>query len=236
MELKDKVAVVSGASGGLGWAISRLLLERGVMVFGLARSAEKLAQLSSAYDGFRGIVCDITDEEAVARAASIVQAVTPRVDILINNAGLGRFGPIDQLSSEDWHRQMRTNLDGVYYLTKRFVGPMKQQNVAEGFGGHIVNVASVAGLMGNPNISAYNATKFGLRGMSEALFKELRADGIKVSCIYPGSIETDFFDVAEMPMSKNPMQATDVAATVLHLLEAPDNYLISEVVMRPLRP
>jgi len=113
---------------------------------------------------------------------------------------------------------------------------MKKQNAASGFGGHIVNISSVAGLLGNPGISTYNVTKFGLRGYSEALFKELRNDGIKVSCAYPGSIETEFFEVAGASISSNPMQPEDVSDSVMHLLESPDNHLISEIVMRPLRP
>jgi len=113
---------------------------------------------------------------------------------------------------------------------------MKRQNAESGFGGHVVNIASVAGLMGNPNISTYNATKFGLRGYSDALFKEVREDGIKVSCFYPGSIQTEFFDKAGIPISANPMMPEDISATLVHVLKAPDNYLISEIVMRPLRP
>ena len=90
--------------------------------------------------------------------------------------------------------------------------------------------------MGNAQIGAYNATKFGLRGLSESLMKEVRGDGIKVTCVHPGSIETEFFDAAGISISANPMTAKDVASTVVHVIAAPDNYLISEVMMRPLRP
>jgi short-subunit dehydrogenase len=131
---------------------------------------------------------------------------------------------------------METNLRGVFLCTRAAVPTMKQQNEDSGFGGHIVNIASIAGLIGNPQIGAYNATKFGLRGFSDSLMKELRDDGIKVTCVYPGSIETHFADVADSSVAPNPMQPEDVSATVLHVLEGPDNYLISEVVMRPLRP
>ncbi|GIV60532.1 MAG: hypothetical protein KatS3mg043_1621 [Rhodothermaceae bacterium] len=156
--------------------------------------------------------------------------------MLINNAGLGKFGPVDRLSVEDWDVQVATNLRGVFLCTRAAVPVMKQQNAETGFGGHIVNIASIAGLIGNPNISAYNATKFGLRGFSEALMKELRDDGIKVSCVYPGSIATEFFQTSGSNPAPNAMTAEDVGRTVMHLLETPDNYLISEVVMRPLRP
>ncbi len=159
-----------------------------------------------------------------------------RLDVLINNAGLGKFGPVDRLSLEDWDVQMNTNLRGVFLCTRAAVPVMKRQNAASGFGGHIVNIASIAGLIGNPNISAYNATKFGVRGFSEAIMKELRDDGIKVSCVYPGSIATEFFQTSGGNPSPNAMTAEDVGRTVMHLIETPDNYLISEVVLRPLRP
>ncbi len=95
-----------------------------------------------------------------------------------------------------------------------------------------MNIASVAGLIGNPNLSGYNATKFGLRGFSDALMKELRGFGIKVSCMYPGSIDTEFSATSH----PNMMQAPDVATVLIHLLEMPDNFLIDEIVMRPLNP
>ena len=131
---------------------------------------------------------------------------------------------------------MKTNLRGIFLCTQAAVPIMKRQNEVSGFGGHIVNVASVAGLLGNPVIGAYNVTKFGVRGFSESLMKELREDGIKVTCVYPGSIETDFFEIAEADMSPNPMKVDDVAETILHVIDTPDNYLVSEIVMRPLRP
>lgn len=237
MDLKDKVAVITGASGGLGAALSRVLVGQGAQVYGLARNFSKLNALQEELGAaFHPVVADITQEDQVAAAFSVVKQQGGRIDILINNAGLGRFGPVEQLDRTDWNIQMETNLNGVFFCTRAAVPTMKAQNADTGFGGHIINIASVAGLIGNAQISAYNATKFGLRGFSEALMKELRPDGIKVSCVYPGSIETNFFRVADVPMTPNPMTAADVAATVMHVLQTPDNYLISEVVMRPLRP
>ena len=128
---------------------------------------------------------------------------------------------------------MDVNLSGVFYLTRLIVPLLKNNaNVC-----HIINIASVAGLMGNPSISAYNATKFGLRGFSEALFKELRFDGIKVSCFFPGSIATAFFDEIEaIELHGNMMQPIDVAKTLKYVLETPDNFLINEITMRPINP
>ena len=233
MNLRNKIAVVTGASSGLGSEFARHLVNHGSRVYGLARRLNRLKSLEAEIGSeFKPVECDVTDEASVRDAFSGLD----RVDILINNAGLGRFAPVDGQSKEDWEIQMDTNLTGVYLCTRAAVPLMKAQNQQTGFGGHIVHIASVAGLVGNANLSAYNATKFGLRGFSEATMKELRGDGIKVTCICPGSVATEFSRVAGSSGAPNPMQPEDIATTVIHVLQSPDNYLISEVVMRPLRP
>ncbi len=237
MDLTDAVAVVTGASSGLGTRFSESLIDRGATVCGLARSTDKLEALQDDLgEAFRPISCDVRDEEQVAEAFDTVREESGRIDVLLNNAGLGQFGPVDDLPIDEWDVQMDTNLRGVFLCTREAVPTMREQNEETGFGGHIVNIASIAGLLGNPNLTAYNASKFGLRGFSESLMKEVRDDGIRVTCLYPGSIETNFFDVAGVDMTDNPLQPEDVAATVMHVLESPTNHLISEVVMRPLRP
>ena len=235
MNLQDKVAVVTGASRGLGRAFAEALIARGAQVYGLARNADDLAAVESDFNGaFHPIVCDVRDRAAIRRAFEQIEADAGRCDVLLNNAGLGRFDAVDDLSEADWDAMMDTNVTGLFLCTQAAVPMMKAQNAAHGFGGHIVNIASIAGLLGNPTLSGYNASKFAVRGFSEALMKELREDGIKVTCVYPGSVETHFAD--GRIGSANPVQPESVAATVVHLLEGPDNYLISEVVMRPLRP
>jgi NADP-dependent 3-hydroxy acid dehydrogenase YdfG len=237
MDLTDSVAVVTGASSGLGAHLSRTLAARGATVFGLARSTDKLETLRDEIgDAFHPLSCDVRDEDEVATAFDKVRTTADRLDVLVNNAGLGQFGPVDELSLEEWDVQMDTNVRGVFLCTREAVPTMRQQNEASGFGGHIVNVASIAGLLGNPNLTAYNASKFGVRGFSEALMKEVRGDGIRVTCLYPGSIDTHFFDVAGAEKTDHPLTPEDVSETVCHVLEAPANHLISEVVLRPLRP
>ena len=237
MKLLNKVAVVTGASSGIGLHFSEALSKKRTHVFGLARNLNRLIEIRAQLGNrFHPIECDISKEENVRVAFDLILSQAGRIDILINNAGLGKFGPVDQLPLDEWDIQMNTNLRGVFLCTKAALPQMKKQNKKSGFGGHIINIASVAGLVGNPNLSAYNTTKFGLRGFSEALMKEVREDGIKVTCLYPGSIATRFADVANTQGSPNPMQPEDVAGTVIHVLETPDNYLISEVMMRPLRP
>ncbi len=238
MQLQNAITVVTGASAGLGKAFALALVNEGAHVFGLARSKDKLDALHQTLgDHFHPVACDVTDEKAVEKAfETIHKEGGGRVDVLVNNAGLGVFGPVASLTAEEWDTQMATNLRGVFLCTRAALPPMKAQNKKGGFGGHIVNIASVAGLIGNPQIAAYNTSKFGLRGFSEALMKEVRDDGIRVTCFYPGSIATEFAQTAGSSGSNNPMQAADIAATLVHVLHAPDNYLISEIVMRPLRP
>ena len=237
MNLSDKVVVVTGASSGLGRFFSEALIGKGAQVYGLARSEDKLKALRDRWgEAFHPITCDVREEAQVTQAFEQIEQDAGRIDVLINNAGLGKFGPVDELSREAWDVQVDTNLTGVFLCTRATIPLMKKQNADTGFGGHIVNIASIAGLIGNPRLGAYNATKFGLRGFSEALMKEVREDGIKVSCIYPGSIDTSFGQTAGSSGSPNPMTPEDITATVLHVLETDDNYLISEVVMRPLRP
>ncbi len=237
MELRDKVAVVTGASSGLGRAFAIALVQKGAHVYGLARRVERLNALRDEVGPrFHPIACDVTRANDVEAAFQRIIREAGRLDILINNAGLGRMGPVDALSLEDWDVQMNTNLRGVFLCTRAAVPQMKKQNAETGFGGHIINIASVAGLIGNPNLSAYNATKFGVRGFSEAIMKELRDHGIKVTCVYPGSVATEFFEVSGMRGADRPVTPEQVTQTILHILETDDNYLISEVVIRPLRP
>ena len=237
MDLTDAVAVVTGASKGLGAQLSRMLVDQDAIVYGLARSTDRLDALQNHLGpAFHPVSCDVRKEDRVEAAFDTVDAEAGRLDVLINNAGLGQFGPVDDLDTEAFDVQMDTNVRGVYLCTREAVPTMRAQNDETGFGGHIVNIASIAGLLGNPNISAYNASKFAVRGFSEAVMKEVREDGIRVTCLYPGSVDTSFFDVASTEMTENPLQPEDVAATVQHVLESPTNHLISEVVLRPLRP
>ena len=236
MDLHDAVAVVTGASRGIGRSVSIALAQAGTHVYGMARSAGDLDTLGDALgDRFTPLACDVTDADAVKSAIDGVAKDAGRLDILVANAGLGRFGEVDDLSVDDWTLQVDTNLSGVFYCTRAAVPHMKaQQKAREGeTAGHIVHVASIAGLIGNPKLSAYNATKFGLRGFAEATMKELRPYGIRTTCLYPGSVETDFQDGAGVPANPNAMQPEDLADTILHVLQMPHRTLISEVVLRP---
>lgn len=237
MMLQDKTVVVTGASSGLGRHFSRVLVEKGAVVYGLARREDKLRDLQSDLgDRFRPIRCDVRSEEDVNAAFDRIEAEAEGVDVLVNNAGLGHRNNVVDVTTENWDVLMETNVRGVFLCARRVIPIMARQNAESGFGGHIVNIASIAGLLGNPTLAAYNASKFAVRGFSEALMKEVRGDGIKVTCMYPGSIDTDFSSVSGQQLSKNAMTPADISSTLVHILETDANYLISEIVMRPLRP
>lgn len=234
MDLSSKTAIVTGASSGIGAAFSKALIRKGAVVYGLARSKDKLNNIQSELgDKFIPVVMDVTDHDKIQQWVEDAFDQSRRPDVLINNAGLGYFGNVDELPLDEWHTMINTNLSGIFYMTRLLVPLMKQNSEVC----HIINIASIAGKIGNPQISGYNATKFGVRGFSESLFKELRYDGIKVTCFYPGSIATKFFDnVGDVETHPNMMQPEDVSKLLIDVLETADNFLINEVTMRPLNP
>lgn len=233
MDIKDKIAVITGASSGIGAEFSRKLVNMGATVYGIARSSDRLKRLRETLgSSFIPVEMDITRHKIISAWTDSTFNEKYKPDILINNAGLGLFGPVDELSIDDWETMVNVNVNGIFYLTRKIVPFMKASETHS----HIINIASIAGILGNPNLTGYNATKFAVRGFSEALFKELRYDKIKVSCMFPGSIATSFFDNTGMDTHKNMMQPSDVADTLIHLLQTPDNMLINEIVMRPLNP
>ena len=232
MQLNGKIAIVTGASSGIGAEFSKALTSKGCHVYGIARRAEKLeSQKFELGKLFNPVILDVNDHKEIEHWVEKTFSSSHKPDILINNAGLGLFGAVDEIPPKDWDTMINTNLTSVFRLTRMVVPFMKSNDAAT----HIVNIASVAGLIGNPNLSGYNASKFGIRGFSEALMKELRNDKIKVTCIYPGSVATEFFDDHGGTHS-NMLQGKDVADTLIHILETPDNFLIDEITLRPLIP
>ncbi len=234
MNLKSKIAIVTGASSGIGAEFAKDLVAKGATVYAIARRKDKLAKLQEKLgEKFIPVPLDITNHADIKKWVDSTFKDNYLPDVLVNNAGIGFFAEVDDLSIEEWQTMMNVNISGVFYITRQIVPLMKENDSIC----HIANIASIAGLMGTPKFSGYNATKFALRGFSEALFKELRFDGIKVTCFYPGSISTHFFDSTDSVVPHtNMMHPKDVSSTVMHVLETPDNFLISDIVMRPLNP
>lgn len=233
MDIDAKTAIVTGASSGIGIDFSKALIEKGATVYGLARSTDKLQRVQQELgDQFIPVTMDITKHDDIDQWVEQTFSYENAPDILINNAGLGRFAKVDELPIDEWEAMVQTNLSGTFYMTRQIVPLMKDKDASC----HIINIASIAGKIGNPQMTGYNASKFGVRGFSEALFKEVRYDGIKVTCFYPGSIATNFFGDKDIDTHSNMMQSDEVAQVLVNVLETPDNFLINDITMRPLNP
>lgn len=233
MQLKNKTAIVSGVSSGLGAALAQALVEKGATVYGLARNTEKLATLQQKLGAsFLAVPMDITNKTALHDWITATFHEKQAVDILINNAGIGSFQKFDELSIDAWEQMVNTNLNGMFYLTSSVVPFLKENPMCT----HIVNIGSILGTMGRAEGAAYCTTKYGVSGFSDALFRELRFFNIKVTCVNPGSIATDFFSDSGIQAHANMLDPDDLAATVVHVLETPDNFLINELTARPLNP
>jgi len=221
------VAVVTGASRGIGRAIVEKLLENNYRVIGLSRKGDNLI-----HPNYTSMSCDVTDYDHVTTTFATIKNQFKKIDILINNAGIGIFKLMEDLTIDDWKAMQYTNIDAIFYCCKQIVADMKYMNT-----GYIFNISSIAGLTGISEASGYAATKFAVRGFSQSLQKELKGTNIKVTCIYPGSVNTDFFE--QYPnVNANPsmLRAEDIAQVIIDCLRMPTEALISDIEIRPLNP
>ena len=235
--LKDKVAVVTGGTRGIGYSIARALLaeEAKVLICGRDRSFLKkaLEELGrNGKDRVDGSVADVRHYDDCRKLIRLAAERFGGLDILVNNAGVGIMKPVDQLTPEEWDTTIETNLSGVFYCCREAIPLMRQRG-----GGYIFNISSLAGVNAFPGGSAYNASKFGLNGFSEAMMQDIRYDGIRVSYIMPGSVDTDF---AAAPGSKSrdtwKLAGEDIAKAVIDLYKFPKSSLASRIEMRPSQP
>lgn len=227
MELKDQVAIVTGSSKGIGLATVKALLDRDVKVAGWSRSETIID-----HPNFKPYKTDVGDLNSVQESFTQTIQDFGAPAILVNNAGLGFMGNLDELPVEEWHTMFNINVNGIFYCSRLVIPEMKKLGY-----GHIINISSIAGMTGIEGMSGYCATKFAVRGLSGALFKEVRNFGIKVSCVYPGSVNTNFFDSIESVQANSKMmKPEDIAGTIIHFLEGDPNYLPVDIEVRPLRP
>ena len=232
IDLSEKTAIVTGGTKGIGRAIAEALVAAGANVAITARHkdeiAEALSELNKLGSGTAtGHVCDVRDYNQVKSLFAAVGAV----DILVNNAGVGIFASVESMSVEDFRAVLETNVFGVFYCCHEAIPLMKQRG-----GGYIINISSLAGANAHPQMAAYNASKFGLNGFSEALMQEVRHDGIKVSYIMPGSVNTEFGGDETSDQKSWQLQPNDVAEVVMDLLAQPRRALASRIELRPSRP
>ena len=235
MELKGKVALITGGTKGIGYAIARALVNGGAKVFICGRDRTQLKKALGDFAGtgdVAGETCDVRSEAQVKQTVDECVRVFGGIDILINNAGVGIFGTtIEETEPEDFRRVIETNLHGTFYACHFAVPELKKRG-----GGYIFNISSLAGQNAHPRMATYNASKFGLNGFSEALMLEVRHDDIKVSYICPGSVNTEFGGDMVSDEKSWQLQPDDIARCVVDLLDFPDNALPSKVEMRPSKP
>lgn len=235
LTLKDKACIVTGASQGIGRAIARRLCAAGASVLAVARTAARLDETVKACAGLAGTctahAADVTSAEQVAAMIARCNERFGRLDVLVNNAGLGHFAPVDELSGEQFREVLETNLFGAFYAIRAAAAPMKARG-----DGWIFNVASLAAKNAFAGGSAYNASKFGLVGLSEAAMLDLRHHGIRMAAICPGSVETDFAAGRMKDGTSWRLQPEDVAKVITDLLDFPARALPSLIEIRPSQP
>lgn len=235
MNVDGLVGVVTGGTKGIGYAVAEALLREGakVMICGrdrgdLKAAISRLSELGSV----EGETCDVRSEDQVRMMIDVCVRKFSGLDVLVNNAGIGYFGKtVEDLSGDEFRQTVETNLFGVFYACHYSIPLMKQRG-----GGYIFNISSLAGQNAHPKMAAYNASKFGLNGFSEAMMQEVRQDNIKVSYICPGSVNTYFGGDTPSEAKMWQLQPADIAQIIVDLLNMPARALPSKVELRPSKP
>jgi NAD(P)-dependent dehydrogenase (short-subunit alcohol dehydrogenase family) len=233
--LTGKKAAVTGGTKGIGLAVARALLMHGADVAICGRSPESLqaaaVELQKEYPGRKvfAYTADVSNSAAVREWFEHIDRAMEGLDILVNNAGSGVFRSAAELSVEEWDRTIGTNLSGAFYCSREALQRFSKAN-----GGWIINISSLAGRNPFAGGSAYNASKFGLNGMSEAIMLDHRQQNVKVSYIMPGSVDTAFGGHSSAADWK--IAPEDIAEIAIDILRKPGRTLISRVEVRPAKP
>jgi NADP-dependent 3-hydroxy acid dehydrogenase YdfG len=240
--LSGKVALVTGASSGIGEATAVALAQAGAAVAIGARRADRLSALAGKLDGEGARVLtldlDVTDEASCRAAVARTRAELGGLDVLVNNAGVMLLGTIVGADVEDWRRMLSTNVLGVMYTTHAAIDGMVEQG-----SGDIVNISSVAGRTARKGAGVYNASKWAVNAFSESLRQEVTARGVRISLVEPGAVATELTDHITQPEAKaasqrmytdmTPLQADDVARAILYVVTQPAHVAVNEVLVRP---
>lgn len=241
-KLEGKVAIVTGASSGIGEATAIALAAEGAKVAIAARRAERLQAVAERIENGGGkalpIVADVTDETQAHDIVQKANAEFGRVDILVNNAGIALLGFIEGADTSDWRRTFDLNVLGLLYVTHAVLPLLKAQGV-----GHIVNISSVAGRTVRAGVGIYNASKWGVNAISEALRQEVHKDNIRVTIIEPGLVDTEINERITDPIAKQrieerrksitPLQSEDIAAAIVYAVTQPQRVNVNEILIRP---
>ena len=229
-DLTDQVAIVTGASRGIGKAIALLLALQGAKVVAVARSADELNELTNKTKGL-SIIADVADDDDAAHVVAETLRHYERLDILICNAGVGSFNELENFGAAEWDRIFSTNVRGTFLPCKYAVPHFKAQQR-----GHIVGIASDVSRRTFEHGTVYGASKYAQDALLGSLRKEVRPHGIKVSTIYPGMVDTYFNDTTPglAQHEKTHLRPDDVAQAVRYVLEAPPHVVIDELMLHPL--
>ena len=234
--LQGKVIAVTGASRGLGAALARALSAEGASLVLGSRSVNALEELAEELGGAAVVECDVRRHEDLRKLVATAIDRHGRLDVMINNAGLAVYGPVEQITPEQIDAMVDTNLKGLIFGCQAAYDAMREAG-----SGHIVNISSIAGRLHLKNEAVYSATKWGVNGFTGALRLEGRRHGIKVTDVSPGGIATPFWDEQESPPfssrvvpQRDFMRPEEVAQTVVQVLKGSPGYTLQEVVMAPM--
>jgi len=236
-DLNDRVAAITGGTRGVGYDIAAALLAVGARVFICGRAESGLRDALNALQAFGpdrvdGVVADVRSYADCRRFIHQAAERFGGLDLLVNNAGIGIMKPVDQLTPEEWDAIIETNLSAAFYCSHEAIPLFRRRG-----GGYIFNISSLAGVNPFAGGAAYNASKFGLNGFSEAMMQDVRYDGIRVSYIMPGSVDTDFAVApGSRPREGWKLTGEDVAKALLDLYRFPSRALASRIEMRPAQP
>lgn len=233
MELKGKVAYVTGGTKGIGYGVAKVLIEQGMKVAVSGRNAQdaqKAAATLGGSDVAIGLGSDVGVLEDELKAVKQIIDTWGQLDVVLANAGVGHFAPIDELEVDKWNQMINTNLNGVYHSLKASVDALKASK------GYYITLASLAGTNFFANGAGYNASKFGVVGFTQAAMIDLRKYDIKVSTIMPGSVSSHFNDNDPSNADAWKIQPEDIGELVVDLLKINPRTLPSKIEVRPLRP
>jgi len=233
MDLKNKVAYITGGSKGIGYGTAKKLMAEGMKVAISGRTLKTVEAAAASLgnkDQVLAIVSDVTKLKDEQNAVEAIINKWGQLDVVLANAGVGNFTPIDQMTEEEWHSMINTNLNGVFHTLKASVEALKQTK------GYYITLASLAGTNFFENGAGYNATKFGVVGFTQAVMLDLRQYGIKVSTIMPGSVATHFNDHTPSEKDAWKIQPEDIGELVFDLLKMNPRTLPSKIEVRPTRP
>ena len=241
-KLKDKVAVITGASSGIGEATAEALAAEGAAVVVAARREDRLEDLVERIEGNGSravaVSCDVTDEDQAHDLIRKAKEEFGRVDIVVNNAGVMQLSKVEKSLSDEWRRMFDINVLGLLYVTDAAIQVMKEQG-----SGHLVNISSLASRGTRPALGVYSGTKTAVNAISEALRQELQGNKIRVTIIEPGAVATELPDhitdeearegISSLLAELDPLQPEDIAAAIAYCVTQPERVSINEMLIRP---